>query len=233
MKRFLLYIVTLVGLVSCSFESEGVYTDDSTEEYNLYDYYIDEYGNEGIIAYVMKSSNASEYIIAVSIDESLQSWGLIGERVYKNKLNNTQVRRPEFGVAMHQAMMSLGIERYPAQNWCNKKNGAEEFPRAGSWRLPTKNELDLIFGIRGGCVDALNAALRGVGGTPLSKEQLYWTCVEDIEGYANINGVESDYDPENRAVVTTTQNEKYGPKDRWIKKNKYYVRAIKYVYYKE
>lgn len=222
-----LNILICIALASCDFDSKNVYTDERTEEFELYDYYIDKYGNEGIVAYVSNSSTI-KYAIAISVDESLESWGPMGVFLYNIENPNIEAERPEYGVAMHQIMKSVGIEKFPAQNWCDKKNQEEKVPRGGSWRLPTKKEfLSIIKQTK------LNTALKSVGGIPFNTENMYWTCVEDIDGYIKINDVESDYDPENRAVVINLEKEVYGNKDRWIKKNKYYVRAIKYIYYEE
>lgn len=228
----LIFIVSLLGF-SCRFESEGVFTDDTTEEYQLYDYYIDSYGNEGIVAYIHSSKNSDrKYMIVISSDESYESWGPMGENVYKSDtISKSGINQPSFGVAMHQAMKSMGIQRFPAQTWCDKKNFNEEYPRAGSWRLPSYHEYQLIFGQKGEKVDVLNSSLKGIGASPIIKNNMYWTCVEDFDGYITIKDKLSDYDKENRAVISSPLNATYGYKDRWIKKNKYYVRAIKYVYY--
>ena len=220
-------ILICVGLVSCDFESNNICTDERTEEYELYDYYIDKYGNEGIVAYVSNSPH-TKFAIAISADESFESWGPMGLCLYKAEKPSDEAEIPEYGVAMHQIMKSIGIEKFPAQKWCDKKNGEENVPRAGSWRLPTKRELILIAR-----QTELNSALNNIDGTPINTDNMYWTCVEDIDGYIRIDDAESDYDPENRAVVINFEKEAYGNKDRWIKKNKYYVRAIKYIYYEE
>ena len=232
----LIYIVVLMSCVSCTFESEGVYTDDTSEEYELYDYYIDEYGNEGIVAARLYDSSSYELcrIIVISLDETCLPWGPTGEVIYKRDVyNKNEFSQPEFGVAMHQEMMSLGVEKFPSQNWCNQKNKGEKYPRAGSWRLPTKKEYDFIFGDGGAKVEKLNNALRSVGAITIKTENFYWTCVEDYDGYVSIKDLESDYDPENRAIIMTCNNTTQGYKDRWLKTNRYYVRAIKYIYYKE
>ena len=49
--------------------------------------------------------------------------------------------------------------------------------------------------------------------------------------YITIKGKETDYDAENRAVILTPQKTTSGVKDRWLKKNSHYVRAVKYIYY--
>lgn len=224
----------LFALPSCDFESDGVFTDDTTEEYMLYDYYVDEYGNEGVVAYNsgQKVSRANKYILVVSSDEAYLPWGIMGENVFKSDtITSMGFRDPTFGIAMHQLMKSYGIEKFPAQAWCDAKNKNEVFPRAGSWHLPSYYEYQLIFGSTGTRVSSLNKALSSIGGTPFNTANMYWTCVEDYDDYIHINNIESDYDKENRAVITSPTNSTFSYKDRWLKKNKYYVRAIKYVYY--
>jgi len=230
----LLLIIVLFTSASCTFSADDVYTDDTTEQYQLYDYYIDEYGNEGIVAYMYGSKSTTyQYILVISLDEAFLPWGPMGEKVYKaTDVSHTTLRDPAFGVAMLQAMTSIGIQRYPAQEWCNKMNSKEQLPRAGSWRLPSYYELRLIFGEDGENLQSLNNALNGVGGKLISKNNMYWTCVEDFDNYITINNTVSDYDQDNRAIITSPENTTYGNKDRWLKKNHYFVRAIKYVYYR-
>lgn len=230
---YLLYII-MFALYSCKFESEGIFTDDTTEEYERYDYYVDEYGNEGIVAYTLglKNSRGSKYIMVISSDEAYLPWGIMGENIYKSDtITDMGFRDSSFGIAMHQLMKSYGIEKFPAQAWCDAKNKNEKYPRAGSWHLPSFYEYQLIFGNTGTRVSSLNQALISIGGTPFNTANFYWTCVEDFDDYIHINNVESDYDKENRAVIASPTNSIIAYKDRWLKKNKYYVRAIKYVYY--
>lgn len=231
-KTVCLLFIIMFALSSCDFESEGVYTDDTTEEYLLYDYYVDSYGNEGIIAYIYSSKNLSKkYIIAVSADETVLPWGPMGETIYKSDTIKTNgLHSNLYGIAMHQIMKSIGIGKFPAQAWCDAKNFNEDFPRAGSWHLPSYYEYQLIFGSSGTNVNALNSALASIGGTPFSNN-MYWTCSEDYDNYISIKDVESDYDPRNRAVITSPFIATHSYKDRWLKKNKYNVRAVKYVYY--
>ena len=234
MKR-LLYIGLLccigVTVVSCDKKAEGVFTDDTTEEYQLYDYYIDEYGNEGIVAYIYTLTTLKKYIIVLSVDEAYESWGPMGEIVYKDTVSKSGIEDPSFGVAMHQAMTSIGIERFPAQAWCNQKNADEPHPRGGSWRLPSYYEYKQIFGTDGNKVPNLNKALSGVNGTLISSDQQYWTCVEDITDYWSFSESDNDYDQANRAVTILPNLKAYTLKDRWLKNIKHNVRAIKYVYY--
>jgi len=233
-RIYIWFAILILTLASCDDQSKGVFTDDTTEEYQLYDYYVDEYGNEGIVAYIFKSTlTESEYIIVVSATESYQSWGLMGETVYKDSIDKMHIYRPTFGLSMLQSMKSAGIEHFPAQAWCDRMNGGEKYPRAGSWRLPTDYEFQDVFGAKGDKVTALNNALRNVGGTPVSTDNIYWTCVEDVDDYIHIADKVLDYDPANRAVPVSPKRSSFDNKDRWLKKNKYYVRAIKYVYYRD
>ena len=213
-------------LIACDAEPDALFTDDTTETPVLYDYYIDEYGNEGVVVYNMDKT--SKYAIVMSLDESLQSWGPMGEMVYGvDSIRSTLLSNHSYGVAMHQAMKARGINRYPAQAWCDQKNGGEKYARAGSWRLPSYYEWGLIINR----LSKINTAMTEMGGTPLDDSHHYWVCDEDYVGRIKINGTTSDYDCENRAVVTSPTKSTYGNKDRWLKKNKYYVRAIKYIYY--
>lgn len=226
--------IIMFALSSCNFESEGVFTDDTTEEYQLYDYYVDEYGNEGVVAYIsgQKVSWSNKYILVVSSDEAYLPWGIMGENIYKSDtITDMGFRDPSFGIAMHQLMKSYEIGKFPAQAWCDAKNNDEKYPRAGSWHLPSYYEYQLIFGSTGARVSSLNKALSNIGGTPFNAANMYWTCVEDFDDYIHIKNAESDYDKENRAVIASPANSICSDKDRWLKKNRYYVRAIKYVYY--
>lgn len=231
-RKSILFVFLLSCILeSCTYESEGIYTDDRTEEYELYDYYVDSYGNEGIVAFINKGYYIEEMIV-ISADESYEAWGPMGECVFNaDTINKSAFLQPEFGVAMHQSMKSIGIESFPAQAWCDKKNQHEKYCRAGSWRLPTLYELKNIFGTSGKNVNKLNSALLGIGAQPLDVEEMYWTCVEDHDDYVTISGVSCDYDKENRAVIISPKISTYSFKERWLKKNKHNVRAIKYVYY--
>ena len=232
MKKNISYLIGFLAvgfLTACKdFEPDNVYTDDTFEPAELYDYYIDGHGNEGIVVYVMNSSNASKYAIVLSCDESWEAWGPMGELVCGvDSMKSLVLTSRSFGVVMHQAMKARGINRYPAQAWCDRKNVGEDYPRAGSWRLPTYYEWRLFINRHAN----INIALEGVGGTLLKDDEKYWMCNEDYKGYIKIKNAESDYDTENRAVISSPSNSSYSNKDRWLKKNKYYVRAIKYIYY--
>lgn len=235
-------LLSLAGiLTSCSFAAKGVITDDTTEQYQLYDYYTDEYGNEGIVVYLATKKDPHQ-IIVLSADESNAPWGPMGEVVYKGDSVSKDIidgyNGYSFGVAIHQAMHAAGIDRYPAQAWCDKKNTGEPHPRGGSWRLPSYYEWRLIMNLDNTyswnkpALAEINKALELTGGTPLNADHIYWTCTEDFDGYLTFKEHEADYDQQNRAVIVSPEGKSYSNKDRWIKKNNYYVRAIKYVYFK-
>lgn len=207
--------------------------DEVGKDCSLYDIYVDEFGNEGIIAYIHEDS-AWKYIIAISADEGYEPWGPMGEAVYKpdginfdSVENNAIFTYPTFGLMMLQSMKSMGINRFPAQQWCDRKNQGDPYPNAASWRLPSCEEFYTIMGNTG-----LNDALISMGGTPLDEDHFYWTCTEDIDNYMQFSSTTTDYDMENRAIHLSPRLNSYINKDYWLKKNKYYVRAIKYVYLK-
>lgn len=232
-----LFILICISLISCDKESDALLVDELDEEYQLYDYYIDEKGNEGIVAYILNGNSSSEYpkgykyMIVLSSDESLEPWGPMGEIVMKKDSASTwEFSQPTVGITMLQSMNSRGMNRYPAQNWCFNKNRSIDI-LSSSWHLPTSYELLQIFGSKGGNVSNLNHALQVTGGKLIDVSHLYWTCMEDYDGYIKVNGQSIDYDQANRAILTSPLHSTFSDKDRWLKKNKYYVRAIKYIYY--
>lgn len=236
MTKQLIYILLLsvTCMLAACHESPSLFTDDTTEEYQLYDYYIDQYGNEGIVAFIDSSKSfAYKVIIVISVDEANLPWGSLNERVYlRDSIDRNRLEAPTYGVAMLQTMCSRGIDKYPAQAWCHNKNNDEPYPRGGSWRLPTYYEYRQIFDEKHNedHINALNKALTNVGGTPLS-DAPYWTCTEDVKNYIVFKDNETDYDQASRAVVIFPSLTTYSNKDKWLKKNYYNVRAIKYVYY--
>ena len=228
-RLYLFLLLSAVFLTTCEFESDSPILP-TNQEYNLYDLYEDEYGNKGIVAYVYPYDYFG-HIIVVSLDETEASWGPMGELVYTGDADEKYINQSTFGLAVLQSMKVRGIENYPAQAWCDQKNGPSSSPNAASWRMPSHYEMYLIFGSSGTKVTSLNSYIVKYGGERISKNDIYWTCVEDFDDYLIINGQTSDYDKENRAIAQTPTNKVYGNKDRWIKKNTYRVRAIKYIYY--
>lgn len=233
MKKIILCLVVVVcglSMTTCSFDSDTVFFDTRMQDYKLYDHYVDEYGNEGVVALIARKYGEIGFIIVVSMDEGYEPWGPMGEVVCDNdSLNDDILEDFRFSLDMLQRMKVRGIERYPAQAWCDAKNGAEPYTWGGSWRLPSYYELALVFGVNG--IAKLNKALLKYGGTPVSADNMYWSCVEDYDGYLTLEGQQDDFDKENRSVITNPMGSSYTNKDRWIKKTNHFVRAIKYIYY--
>lgn len=231
------FVLLCLSLNSCDTESGALIVDELDEEYKLYDYYIDKNGNEGIVAYILNGSSVSnypkgyKYMIVISSDESLEPWGPMGEIIMKkDSASTSDFRQPTAGITMLQSMNSRGINRYPAQNWCFNKNLRRDIS-SSSWRLPTYYELLLIFGSKGNNISNLNHALQVTGGKLIDNQQFYWTCIEDYDGYITVGDLELDYDQANRAILMSPNISTSVNKDCWLKKNKYYVRAVKYIYY--
>lgn len=234
-RQLILLIGTILLFASCigdDYDEPWVYVDDTYgKNYKLYDLYRDVYGNEGIVAYFEEDTDF-RYIMVLSLDETVASWGPTGETIFKGDPDSS-VYNPQFGLAMLQCMVSRGIEHFPAQKWCYDKNGRKQFPHTGSWRMPSYIDFELMLrGDYASDFDSINKYLVQYGGTPLSKTDYYWCCEEDYEGYYVMTGTEQDYDPDNRAVMTTLEFRSRGDKDFWIKKTKHNVRAVKVICYK-
>lgn len=215
-------------------ESDDILLDETTEEYQLYDYYVDEYGNEGIVAHIEEYDDGLRSIIVLSADEAYLPWGPIGEIVFQAtdslKYPSSTYRNASFGVTMLNLMHANGIDKYPAMAWCDQKN-KKGFPSCSSWRLPTRNELNDIWGwtIKKN-IDKMNSALSDIGGVSVNRENYYWTCAEDYEDYFHTvfdKNLEQVTDPLNNAIATQPESR---DKNCWLKKSYNHVRAIKYIY---
>ena len=236
-RSFLLFGLFVAAILpSCAVESSKLILDQTDgRDYELFDYYVDELGNEGIVGYIYKDN----YMIVMSSDESVQPWGPTGEMVFPaDSVTQSAITSQSFSLIMLQTMIGNGLEKYPAMNWCNSKNDIQSYPNCGSWRLPSHRDLRLVFmGYTNDSsgsqarITKINSALKRIGGTALNADGNYWTCSEDYDDYITVVGKELDYDPYNRAVNMTPMNSTSGNKDFWIKKNRYRVRAIKYIYY--
>ncbi len=218
----------LLFLQSCDFELADDYIFDEThnQKYRLYDYYIDDSGNEGIVAYV-----SSSRIIILSLDEDTATWGPNDFAVYNvDSVSIIELSTPRFGIAMLQRMKSYNINKFPAQQWCDNKNHGRDI-YVGSWRLPTFYEFKLIFGSNGERLTNLNSELSYFNKPQISETSLYWTCVEDHNNYIITTNQTSNYDKINRAIVMTPLI-KTCQKELWDKSKLYHIRAIKYIYAK-
>ena len=230
-----LILFIVLAAASCtkddSESKKTIFVDDTGgKQYHMYDLYCDEYGNEGLVVYVEEGSTY-KYIQVISVDETTAAWGPTGETVFKG--NQDSVRNNlRFGLSMLQSMKQRGIEHFPAQKWCDEKNGGELYPRAGSWMLPSYMDMRYICGPHGSKVNTINSKLTELGKTPLSLEEYYWCIEEDYEGYLSWDdGDVHDHDPDNRAVICSPQIRAIKDKDFWIKKIEYRVRAVKTILY--
>lgn len=113
MKR-VIYLITVLLYSSCNYLNpiELIRNDD---DIHLYDYYVDEFGNEGIVTYI---STDSTNVMVVSADEGYVSWGPVDCRIYTKKEN---LLGSELSMVMLQNAIFLNINRFPAFKWCNCK----------------------------------------------------------------------------------------------------------------
>ena len=237
MKRVTYFLFVFLALLfsTCSseFDSEDLFLDETTKEYKLYDPFEDEYGNKGVVACIARLSGELAYIIVLSADEAYLEWGQMNEIVYKDTVSGNIIKQPDYSLRVQQCAYSMGIDHYPAQAWCLHKNGTSAIPYSGSWHLPSVYELKLIFGDNGGRLPYLNNALKKVNGTSVDNNKYYWTCMEDFERLITMPNQPNDYDPANRAFMTSPDGHTYSNKDLWLKKKSNHLRAIKYIYFKD
>lgn len=232
----LLCAMTLFFSCSKPWDANSYRNTNEDDTYSLYDLYIDEYGNKGVVAwkyyYKWKNGDVDDYMLVLSLDETVLPWGPMNERVY---LSDSVPISWRFGVTMLQSMYERGIERYPAMNWCNQKNNGDK-PYSGSWRLPAQDDwIRIMDDNKPFHFTALNQALKKYGGAPLDEDAMYWMCDEDYEGHVKfVDGAEKemDCDPYNNAVAQNTQIQLWTDKDRWIKKIYNNVRAVKFVVFR-
>ena len=238
MKKFLFFsIMAIYAFLSCT-EDTDVIVDERTENYRLYDYYVDSNGNEGIVCYADTSNSSNKTIIVISADEAYLSWGPLNDAVFReDSVTEDMQDNPSFGLSMLQIMTLKGINHYPAMNWCAEKNPQDVAPNSSCWRLPTRSELAAIFGYEKYAVlkkhsnlSKLNEALKDIGATLMQENNYYWTCNENFDTCMSSNGKDNRKD---LAVPMTINNVSMMDKELCLKKNKYYVRAIKYIYYKK
>lgn len=201
-------------LYSCEDESDKVIIDETQGiEYEIGDEYIDKYGNRGTVC-KKKEYAHSKSIMVVSADEVLASWGPLDLKVAPyDSLRLYSMDHEDIGIAMLQCARALGIEKFPAQKWCDDKNHGEKFVSGSSWHLPTNGEVEYFFG-------RFN-----------TESKYYWSCIEDIQGCDGSTVINGNYLPKDRAMPVNLDGDSFKNKDLWVKRNKYYVRAVKYIYY--
>ncbi len=230
--------VCIAAAVSCKtlYGDETVPGSVDPGKYALYDHYVDEYGNEGIVASVNLSPDGiANFIIVVSADETETSWGPVDRAVWyvSEYFNKGYIDGHDFGLDMNQLVEESGVGQFPAFEWCQSKNRDGRPVHSGSWILPTYTELKYVFG-RG--LEPLNAALESIGGTPVSDDGYYWSAVEDIDDAFHFAdetlSANFDFDQKRRAIPMTSDCLFSTHKQFWNKAYEYRVRAIKYIYYK-
>lgn len=227
MKR-LLYIgisCILFNLQSCVRYTTIV--DERGDNLELYDYYVDEYGNEGIVVYI---NLLETRVLVLSSDEQELPWGQPGQLLFDSLTSISS--ESNNGLLMLNIMYNHGIDHYPAQSWCMSKNNGG-FPYTGSWRLPSHYEWKNFVCRSENVVNQINKSLARIGGVPLDKNDYYWTCTEDYENYWKFSVSETDYDPVNCAINESPLIRALVNKENWHKQRTHKVRAIKYVYYKD
>lgn len=224
--RLGIFCFFLLEFASC----EIVLVDERGDDLEQYDYYIDEFGNEGIVVYSG---------VVMSLDEVELPWGPLDYNVLPSATPYVADKK-SYGIAMLYAMRDAGLESFSAQAWCAKKNFNNEY-RISSWHLPSYHDWKKYIGnyskydkYRVEQIDNINHYIEIYGGTQISKDECYWTCDEDFDGgfvFADTTLV-YDFDPENRALPITPILTAVANKDKWVKRNVYKVRAIKFVYEK-
>ena len=217
-----LCLSVLFCLYGCDKSDDLIVDETQGVEYEVGDLFIDKYGNKGYVC-KKKKGTSYEYIMVVSADEGYTSWGLLDLKVapYDTlKSNSMSLLFDFFGIAMLHCTKSIGIEKFPAQKWCDDKNYGDKYPSGASWHLPTASEIECFKSISD--IDSL----LGVN------NKYYWSCIEDIKGCDGFIIPNENYLPKDRAMPVNLDGETTRNKDLWVKRNKYYVRAVKYIYYK-
>jgi len=231
MKAIKLIFLLLV-LAGCSQErlaNDSVGFDD----YQLYDRYVDDNGNEGIVAFKYNQDNYG-IVLVLSADETLAAWGPENKNViqFNDYANIDFADSYAFAIEINQTVELLGFEKFPAFGWCHNKNKDSKRIHASSWILPNVSFLSYIFSN----LEKLNESLAKNGMTLLSDEAYYWTCNEDIEDYFHFADESAqnayDYDPVSRAIPMATDLLFPTHKTAWQKEKVYRVRAVKCIYYK-
>ena len=218
----LISVILFVSFTSCTYmnPTELIHNEDDIQ---LYDYYVDELGNEGVVVYI---SNDSTNVMVLSSDEGYAAWGPTNLQLSSSTGVDSAER-----LSMHMMTMAVAykIVRFPAFQWCYKKNGSGPV-RVTDWMLPTEREI--LLWLRSGCnFTKLNDALVKIGGTPVSQDELYWTSTEDMKKiiHSTYSDYGSDYMPDMRAVCINLSLDSKYKMIYWIKSREHRVRAVKYI----
>lgn len=220
--RVLLLTFLLLMLFSCTIEPD--YTADVTngKEYELYDYYVDEHGNEGIVIKIYNKKSLGQiwkYIMVMSLDEADLPWGEMGVALSEPDIS---YEYDGYALLMNQRAHYKGIEKYPAFEWCQRKNNSRRMPDINSWILPVQLDYNATYIYAINDYKTINKYILDYGGIPLDPYKAYWLADEDKDSakphkrkdYA-YSFVISDW----LSPYETEKNTSLG------------VRAIKYIYY--
>lgn len=176
--KVLIFAFLTVLLSSCQADNIADVTDG--KEYELYDYYVDEHGNGGIVivAYNKRSFGRTlKYTIVMSLDEADLSWGRMGETL---SAPDTSYSYDGYCLLMNQRAHFKGIENYPAFEWCYRKNRSRKLPNINSWILPNQKEYRTTYtNVLSTSYELINQHIVKYGGTPLDPDKPYWLAEEN------------------------------------------------------
>lgn len=214
MPRLFSYLfLTCIILVSC--EGSGIADITNGKEYQLYDYYIDKNGEEGIVVLNYKNK-----ILVMSLDESECIWSKTGFTVANN---DTIIKNyDERALFLNQRATYLGLENFPAFKWCIDKNRSKKYPDINSWILPSlyHQSRHITSSIRYN-YELINEHIINYGGTPLNPEAYYWLADEPSLIYTS-----SEVSDLEHSLAFTMSKDWIVSKERQCK-----VRAFKYILY--
>lgn len=221
-KTLFMGMLSVILLFFSCTEADNLILDATDgQTYFKGDVYTDKYGNQGIVCTTFETDNT---IMIVSLDEALLAWGPLDMKVSPydsiSIFHGSGFYDSEYyNLAVLRSAMIMGIEQFPALKWCNDKNHGEKFPSATSWHLPNLKEFYRI-----------KSAVKYLPDIDISNKY-YWTCLEDLKGCSDYGLSTENYLPKDRAMPLNLQIQTFSNKDLWNKRNKYYVRAVKYIYY--
>lgn len=172
-KSYIL-IAVLFALCSCDRYKKEDFVFDQTDgiKYELFDTYVDRYGNEGVVI------RAGYDITILYKYEERCIWGLDGgpflasSTSIKNEFNFNRI-------ANTQIAQRLGISEFPAFDWAFSLNNSSNVADALSWTLPALEDYVCIYSN----ITEINKKLIEIGGDPLSVDEgtYYWIATPEDE----------------------------------------------------
>lgn len=183
LKQFFMIILFPYLLALCfiltSCEGSGIADITAGKEYELYDYYIDKNGEEGIVIYIDSGKNETDidYILVMSLDETECIWSKTGVSIANNDKSIKDYY--EVGLFLNQRAYYLGLEKFPAFKWCIDKNRSKKYPDINSWVLPSLyHHSKHIPSLLRENQELINHHIENYGGIPLDPEAYYWVADE-------------------------------------------------------